>query len=73
MFLRTRKGQSTLEYVVILVGVIIAIVAAKTLLAPKVKKAIGEDAASAISQSTDKFVNTLDGYGTSGGGTQNAK
>jgi len=62
MYLR-KKAQSTLEYLVIVVGIVIAVLAAKSLLGEKVKKMIGEDSASAIDKSTGKFDETLDGYG----------
>jgi uncharacterized protein (UPF0333 family) len=63
MFLNSKKGQSTLEYVIVLVGIVIAIMAAKALLGDKVSKMIGQDSAKAIDQTSTKFQTTLDGYG----------
>jgi len=61
MFLK-RKAQSTLEYVVILVGIVIAVIAAKSLVGNKVQK-MGEDAGATIDKATTTFSSTLDGYG----------
>ncbi|MCM8770856.1 MAG: hypothetical protein NC936_03185 [Candidatus Omnitrophica bacterium] len=60
--LEGKKAQSTLEYVVILVGIVIAVMAAKTLIGNKVQK-MGEDAGATIDKATTNFVSTLDGYG----------
>jgi uncharacterized protein (UPF0333 family) len=63
MFVRSRKAQSTLEYVIVVVGIVVAIIAAKTLFGSKVEKMVGKDSADAISKSTDNFVSSFDGYG----------
>lgn len=60
MFLK-RKGQSTLEYVVILVGIVIAVMAAQKFMKTKVEK-MGKDAGNAMDKATTTFTDTLDGY-----------
>lgn len=53
--LRTRKGQSILEYVIILTAIIaVIIIAATSVIKPAVEKAMG-DAANTIKTSTEKL------------------
>jgi Na+-translocating ferredoxin:NAD+ oxidoreductase RnfD subunit len=62
MFLRSRKAQSTLEYVVVVVGIVLAVILAKQLFGNKVKSMISEDAAGALGTATAKFQSNLTGY-----------
>lgn len=62
MFLRSRKAQSTLEYVVIVVGIVLAIVLARQFFGKKVETMISTDAANAIGTATTTFQSNLTGY-----------
>ena len=62
MFVKDKKGQSTLEYVVIIVGIIIAVVLARQFFGKRVEKMVGEDAAGTVDKSTTKFQEQFEGY-----------
>ncbi|MCM8779540.1 MAG: hypothetical protein NC914_00065 [Candidatus Omnitrophica bacterium] len=65
--MKRERAQSTLEYVVVLVGIVIAVMAAKGIIQNKVQKSLGDDAGKVIEDSTTRFTQQLNGYGQGGG------